>query len=155
MPVNHYFQGGKGIGNQAEKRLHEDLIVEGLKIYGQDVYYLPRTLVNRDLVMGEDVSSRFDHSYLCEMYMETTQGFAGEQELVNKFGLEIREDSTFMVAKRSWDNFVGNKANLIATGRPNEGDIIYMPLMNSFFEILFVEDQEPFFQLGQLPVYKL
>ena len=155
MPVNHYFQGGKGIGNQAEKRLHEDLIVEGLKIYGQDVYYLPRTLVNRDLVMGEDVSSRFDHSYLCEMYMETTQGFAGEQELVNKFGLEIREDSTLMVAKRSWDYFVGNKANLIATGRPNEGDIVYMPLMNSFFEILFVEDQEPFFQLGQLPVYKL
>ena len=155
MPVNHYFQGGKGIGNHAEKRLHEDLIIEGLKIYGQDVYYLPRTLVNRDLVMGEDVSSRFDHSYLCEMFMETTQGFAGEQELVNKFGLEIREDSTFMVAKRSWDYFVGNKANLIATGRPNEGDIIYMPLMNSFFEILFVEDQEPFFQLGQLPVYKL
>ena len=155
MPVNHYFQGGKGIGNQAEKRLHEDLIVEGLKIYGQDVYYLPRTLVNRDLVMGEDVSSRFDHSYLCEMYMETTQGFAGEQELINKFGLEIREDSTFMVAKRSWDYFVGNKANLITTGRPNEGDIIYLPLMNSFFEILFVEDQEPFFQLGQLPVYKL
>ena len=153
MPVNHYFQGGKGIGNQAEKRLHEDLIVEGLKIYGQYVYYLPRTLVNRDLVMGEDVSSRFDHSYLCEMYMETTQGFAGEQELINKFGLEIREDSTFMVAKRSWDYFVGNKANLIATGRPNEGDIIYLPLMNSFFEILFVEDQEPFFQLGQLPVY--
>lgn len=53
MPVNHYFQGGNGIGNQNEKRLYEDLIVEGLKIYGHDVYYLPRTLVNRDLILGE------------------------------------------------------------------------------------------------------
>jgi hypothetical protein len=57
MPVNHYFQGGQGIGNQAEKSLYEDLIVEGLKIYGHDVYYLPRTLVNRDLILGEDTSS--------------------------------------------------------------------------------------------------
>jgi hypothetical protein len=155
MTVNHYFQGGQGIGNQSEKRLYEDLIVEGLKIYGHDVYYLPRTLVNRDLILGEDVNSRFDDSYLIEMYMETTEGFAGQQELINKFGLEIREDTTFMISKRTWDQKVGNEANLIATGRPNEGDIIYMPLMNSFFEILFVEDQEPFFQLGSLPAYKL
>ena len=155
MPVNHYFQGGNGIGNQNEKRLYEDLIVEGLKIYGHDVYYLPRTLVNRDLILGEDTTSRFDDSWLIEMYIETSEGFAGSQELISKFGLEIREDTTFMVSKRSWDYHVGQKDSLIATGRPNEGDIIYYPLMNSFFEIQFVEDQEPFFQLGQLPVYKL
>lgn len=155
MPVNHYFQGGNGIGNQNEKRLYEDLIVEGLKIYGHDVYYLPRTLVNRDLILGEDTTSRFDDSWLIEMYIETTEGFAGSQELISKFGLEIREDTTFMVSKRSWDYHVGQKDSLIAEGRPNEGDIIYYPLMNSFFEIQFVEDQEPFFQLGQLPVYKL
>ena len=155
MPVNHYFQGGNGIGNQNEKRLYEDLIVEGLKIYGHDVYYLPRTLVNRDLILGEDTTSRFDDSWLIEMYIETTEGFAGSQELISKFGLEIREDTTFMVSKRSWDYHVGQKDSLIAQGRPNEGDIIYYPLMNSFFEIQFVEDQEPFFQLGQLPVYKL
>jgi hypothetical protein len=155
MPVNHYFQGGNGIGNQNEKRLYEDLIVEGLKIYGHDVYYLPRTLVNRDLILGEDTTSRFDDSWLIEMYVESTEGFAGSQELISKFGLEIREDTTFMVSKRSWDYHVGQKDSLIAQGRPNEGDIIYYPLMNSFFEIQFVEDQEPFFQLGQLPVYKL
>ena len=155
MPVNHYFQGGNGIGNQNEKRLYEDLIVEGLKIYGHDVYYLPRTLVNRDLILGEDTTSRFDDSWLIEMYIETTEGFAGSQELISKFGLEIREDTTFMVSKRSWDYHVGQKGSLIAAGRPNEGDILYYPLMNSFFEIQFVEDQEPFFQLGQLPVYKL
>ena len=155
MPVNHYFQGGNGIGNQNEKRLHEDLIVEGLKIYGHDVYYLPRTLVNRDLILGEDTTSRFDDSWLIEMYIESTEGFAGQQEIVSKFGLEIREDTTFCVSKRSWSYHVGQKDSLIAAGRPNEGDIIYYPLMNSFFEIQFVEDQEPFFALGQLPVYKL
>ena len=73
MPINHYFQGGQGIGNAAEKRLHEDLIVEGLKIYGQDVFYLPRTLVNKDLILGEDVTSKFDDSYLVEMYFEIIQ----------------------------------------------------------------------------------
>jgi hypothetical protein len=155
MAVNHYFQGGRGIGNDSEKRLHEDIIIESLKIFGQDIYYLPRTLVNRDLVLGEDTSSRFDDSYLLEMYFETTEGFAGENEIINKFGLEIRDDTTFVIAKRSWQNQVDNPATQIVEGRPNEGDIMYFPLMNSFFEIQFVEDQEPFFQLGQLPVYKL
>ena len=155
MAVNHNFQGGNGIGNDAEKRLHENLIIEGLKIYGFDCYYLPRTLVNQDLILGEDVASRFNASYLLEMYMETTEGFQGEQELVSKFGLEIREDTTFTIAKRRWEDAVGDQATLIKSGRPNEGDLVYFPLMNSFFEIQFVEDQEPFFQLGNLPVYKL
>jgi len=155
MAVNHYFQGGNGIGNTNEKRLHEDLIIEGLKIYGLDVYYLPRTIVNRDLILGEDTASRFDDSYLLEMYMETTEGFAGEQDVINKFGLEIREDTTFMLAKRRWQDAVDSAHTMVVEGRPNEGDIIFVPLMNSFFEIQFVEDQEPFFQLGNLPVYKL
>ena len=155
MPVNHYFQGGDGIGSSEEKKLFEDLILEGLKIYGHDVYYLPRTLVNQDLILGEDVASKFNAAYLCEMYMDTTEGFGGEQELISKFGLEIREDSTFTVSKRRWNDLVEDPATLIKADRPNEGDLIYFPLMNSFFEIQFVEDQEPFFQLGNLPVYKL
>ena len=155
MPVNHYFQDGNGIGDSAEKTLYEDLIIEGLKIYGHDCYYLPRTLVNQDLILGEDTLSKFDQSYLLEMYIETTEGFQGEQELISKFGLEIRDDTTFVIAKRRWQNQVDNVATLIKTGRPNEGDLIYVPLFNSFFEIQFVEDQEPFFQLGNLPVYKL
>ena len=155
MATNHYFQGGKGIGSQNEKNLYEDLIIEGLKIYGQDCYYLPRTLVNRDLILGEDVASKFNAAYLLEMYMETTEGFAGSQEIINKFGLEIRDDTTFMISKRRWQDSVDDPATMIVDGRPNEGDIIYMPLMNGFFEIQFVEDQEPFFQLGNLPVYKL
>ena len=155
MAVNHYFQGGRGIGNDSEKRLHEDIIIESLKIFGQDIYYLPRTLVNRDLVLGEDTSSRFDDSYLLEMYFETTEGFAGENEIINKFGLEIRDDTTLVLSKRRFEDHVSSKATLTASGRPNEGDIVFVPLLNSYFEIQFVEDQEPFYQLGNLPVYKL
>jgi len=155
MAVNHYFQAGRGIGNAAEKRLHEDIIIESLKLFGQDVYYLPRTLVNKDLVLGEDTSSKFDDSYLLEMYFENNTGFAGENEIINKFGLEIRDDTTLVVSKRRFEEHVANKATLTATGRPNEGDVLYVPLLKGFFEIQFVEDQEPFYQLGNLPVYKL
>jgi len=155
MSVNHYFQAGKGIGNEGEKRLYEDLIIESLKIYGQDIFYLPRTLINRDIILGEDTLSKFSSAHVVEMYMETTEGFAGEQEIISKFGLEIREDTTFMVSKRRFNEAVDAGATLIKEGRPNEGDILYMPLMNSFFEIKFVQDQEPFFQLSNLPVYKL
>ena len=133
MSVNHYFQAGKGIWSSEEQLLYEDLILEGLKIYGQDIYYLPRSLINRDLILGEDSLSKFDDSYLLEMYMETTEGFAGQQEIINKFGLEIREDTTFMLAKRRWQDAVDSVHTMIKEGRPNEGDIIYMPLMNSFF----------------------
>ncbi len=83
MPVNHHFQGGNGIGNEAERRLHEDLIIEGLKIYGLDNFYLPRTLVNKDLVLGEDTLSKFDQSSLIVMSMETDECFGGGQELVS------------------------------------------------------------------------
>ena len=152
MPTNVYFNRG---GTDPEKRLYEDLTEESIKMYGHDVYYLPRTLVNRDLILGEDVSSKFTQSYMAEMYFETTEGFAGEQEIINKFGLEIREDTTFVISKRRWTQLVDDKATLIVDGRPNEGDLIYFPLMKSFFEIQFVEDQEPFFQLNNLPVYKL
>ena len=155
MSVNHYFQAGKGIGSSEEQRLYEDIIIEGLKIYGQDIHYLPRTLINRDIILGEDTLSKFSSAHVVEMYMETTEGFAGEQEIINKFGLEIREDTTFMVSKRRFNEAVDNNVALIKEGRPNEGDILYMPLMNSFFEIKFVQDQEPFFQLSNLPVYKL
>ena len=155
MAVNHYFQGGDGIGSDNEKRLIQDLIVENLKIYGHAVYYLPRTLVNRDLILGEDSASRFDDSYLIEMYFETVEGFQGEQEIISKFGLEVRDDTTFVVSKRRFQEQVDDSANLMIDGRPNEGDVIYYPWMNKFFEVAFVEDQEPFFQLGSLPVYKL
>ena len=70
MPVNQYFQSGNGIGNAAEQRLHEDLIIESLRQFGHDIYYMPRTLVNKDIILGEDVASRFDSAFPIEAYFE-------------------------------------------------------------------------------------
>lgn len=151
MPVNHYFS--KGTTN--EKYLYEDLIIEALRIYGHDVYYLPRTLVNKDQLFGEDPLSKFDDSYLIEMYMETVEGYDGEKELISRFGLEIRDDTTFIVSRRRWERFVSADSNLISSVRPNEGDWIYMPNVNRLFEISFVDKDDPFYQLDNLPVYKL
>jgi len=144
MATNFYINRG---GTTSEKNLYEDIIIESIRFYGHDIIYLPRTLVNRDDVLGEDNISKFTNGYSLEMYFETNEGFAGEQELINKFGIELRDDTSFCVAKRTWERFVGYQNNTIVAGRPNEGDIIYFPLQKTFFEILFVEDQEPFFQL--------
>ena len=88
MPTNVYFD----TGTTSEQRLYEDLIIEQLKIYGQDVYYLPRKIVNKDSIFGEDPASQFDDSYIIEMYVDNTDGYMGEQEIIKKFGLELRDD---------------------------------------------------------------
>lgn len=151
MPLNHYFT--KGTTN--EKYLYEDLVIEALRIYGHDVYYLPRTLVNKDQLFQEDALSKFDDAYLLEMYMETVEGYNGEKELISRFGLEIRDETTFVVSRRRWERFVSVDTNLISNVRPNEGDWIYMPTVGRLFEISFVDKDDPFYQLDYLPVYKL
>jgi|TARA_R110000851_G_scaffold230898_2_gene383679 hypothetical protein len=124
-------------------------------MYGQDIYYLPRTIVTRDMVLNEDVESQFDDAYMVEVYIEGIEGFEGEGNLMSKFGLEIRDEATFIVARRRWDQMVGSFENTEFQQRPNEGDLIYLPLSNSFFEISFVEHEMPFYQLSNLPVYKM
>ena len=150
MPTNVYFD----TGTTSEQRLYEDLIVEQLKIYGQDVYYLPRKIANKDTIFGEDPASSFDDSYIIEMYVDNTDGYMGEQEIIKKFGLELRDDITFTVSKSRWETLVGNNSDL-TTDRPQEGDLVYFPTTNAFFEIQFVEHEQPFYQQSALPVYKL
>ena len=151
MTTNVYFS--KGTPN--EQHLYEDLAIEAIQIYGHDVFYIPRTLVNKDELFGEDALSRFDDAYGIEMWMETQEGYEGEKELVSRFGLEIRDETTFVVARRRWDNTVSSDANLIVSSRPDEGDLIYMPTVKKLFEISFVDHDDPFYQLDNLPVYKL
>ena len=150
MPTNTFFS----TGTTSEQRLYEDLIIEQLKIYGQDVYYLPRKIANRDSIFGEDPASSFDDSYIIEMYVDNTDGYMGEQEIINKFGLELRDDIKFTVSKLRWETLVSNNSDLV-TGRPQEGDLVYFPTTNAFFEIQFVEHEQPFYQQSALPVYKL
>ena len=151
MPTNVYFNHAV----QSEQNLHEDLVVESLRFYGHECYYLPRTIVDEDELFGEDTSSKYGDAYQVEMYIENTEGFDGEGDLLSKFGVEVRDQATFVLSRRTWDRFVSLDSNLAVTTRPNEGDLIYFPLGNQVFEIRFVEHENPFYQLGKLNVFKL
>lgn len=151
MATNPYFSQAV----RSEQGLYEDIVIESLKLYGQDIYYLPRDIVNEDLILGEDVSSRFNSSHKIEMYIENTEGFDGEGDLFSKFGVEIRDQATFIVARKRWDQTVLRHDNEIVLKRPAEGDLLFIPFSNRFFEITSVETELPFYQLSQLPTYKL
>lgn len=157
MATNFYFQSGVPGGRTSEQRLVESLITESIKIYGFDVYYLPRTEVNQDSFFADDSLSKFDNALPLEMYLENVDGFGGEGELMSKFGIELRETATFVLVRSRWDNVValGRSGLLPLANRPAEGDIIYLPLTRSYFEIKKVETKDPFYQLGKLYVYKL
>ena len=151
MATNLYFSQKV----QSEQNLYEDIVIESLKMYGQDVYYLPRDIVNEDRIFGDDVPSRFNSSYKVEMYIENTEGFDGEGDLFTKFGVEIRDQATFVVARRRWTTTVNRFDNEINSERPKEGDLVYLPLSNSMFQIMAVEHEQPFYQLSNLSIYKL
>lgn len=156
MATNFYFQAGNTSGTTSEQRLIEDLIIESLKIYGHDVYYLPRTSVKLDKLFGEDILSQFTQAYPIEMYFSSVDGFEGEREIFTKFGIEIRDRATFVVAKRRWEESVSNQSPTIELPlRPAEGDLIYFPKTDAMFEIKYVEFMNPFYQLGKFYVYSL
>ena len=151
MATNPWISSG---GYRPEQNLYEDLVIESLKFYGQDVYYLPRELVNVDKVFLDDVPSHFSDAYKIEMYVENVDGFGGEGDLFSKFGVELRDQATFVCARRRWKNLIGDKLDAY-NFRPREGDIIYIPFSQSMFEIFKVETETPFYQLGQLPTFRL
>ena len=153
MATNFYFSQQV----RSEQKLYEDIVIEALKTYGQDVYYLPRDIVNEDKILGDDPVSSFNSSYKVEMYIENTEGFDGEGDLFTRFGVEIRDEATFIVSRRRWEQTVQRYDNEIPNTqvRPNEGDVIFLPLSKSFFQISHVEHEQPFYQLSNLPVYKL
>ena len=151
MPTNVYFD----TGTKSEQHLYEDLMIEQLKIYGQDVFYIPRTLVKEDELFGEDTLSKFGDAYQIEMYFENVEGYEGEKEIMSKFGLQMNEDVTFVVARRRFEQLVSHDSNLIIKTRPNEGDLIYFSKVSKLFEITFVDHDDPFYQVHNLPAFKL
>ena len=151
MPTNVYFD----TGTIAEQRLYENLIIEQLSVFGQDVYYLPRKLVNEDTLFGEDASSSFNDAYIIEMYLDGIEGYEGQKEMMTKFGLDIQDEATWVVSKRRFELLISLDQNLIVSTRPNEGDLIYYAKSKKLFEISFVDHDDPFYQLANLPVYKL
>ena len=148
MATNPHFQHFDATN---EQYLIQDLIIESIKIYGHDVYYMPRTLVNEDTLFGEDTISAFNDAYVVEMYIKNVDGFEGEGDFMSRFGLEIRDQITFSVAQRTFKNL-----QLDSTyDRPKEGDVIYFPLTKKVFEIRFVEHEAVFYQTGALQTYDL
>lgn len=135
--------------NRTEQTLIEDLTIESIKMYGVDMIYMPRDIIERDEIFGEDIITKFDSKYMLEMYVETVDGFEGGQDVLAKFGLQIVDQATFILAKRRFEETVTDQK------RPMEGDLIYFPLSNSIFEINHVEHENPFYQLGKLHTYKL
>tara|TARA_B100000902_G_C27225067_1_gene871708 strand:+ start:422 stop:1282 length:861 start_codon:yes stop_codon:yes gene_type:complete len=140
---NHY-------ENTPEQALHQDLIIEAIKNYGIDVYYLPRKYVNEDILYGEDTISEFNQAHLIEMYIKTVDGFEGEGDFISRFGLEIRDQVVFSVARRRFDNL-----DITEQDRPLEGDVIFLPLNKKLYEIRFVEHESMFYQFGKLPIFDL
>ena len=147
---NTYFSHG----THAEKRLYEDLIIEQLKVFGNDVYYMPREEISRDDILG-NTNDKFTDAYSIEMYVEDVNGFAGQGDLIGKFGLEVRDELTFVVSRRQFEILVDNTSNTLSIDRPREGDIIWMPLFKKFWQIDFVEDEDPMYQINDLPIFKL
>jgi hypothetical protein len=140
---------------RSEQNLYEDIVIEALKMYGQDVYYLPRDIVNEDRIFADDIPSRFNSSHKLEMYIENTEGFDGEGDLFTRFGVEIRDEATFVVSRRRWTQQVARMDNEVSSVRPLEGDLIYLPMTNKIFQIMHVEHEQPFYQLSNLPVFKM
>ncbi len=147
---NTYFSHG----THAEKNLYEDLIIEQLKIYGQDTYYLPREEITKDSILG-NTTDKFTDAYSIEMYVEDVNGFAGQGDLVGKFGLEVRDELTLVVARRTFEVLVDNTSNTLSINRPREGDIVWLERFKKFFQIDFVEDEDPMYQINDLPIFKL
>lgn len=173
----------------SEQDLVEDLVIESMKIYGVEAYYLPRTHVNLDRLYGEDGSVYFDDAIEIEMYIKTYDGFGGQLDFISKFGLQVDEQITFSIAQKrfrqalkscllteysynilteegdellfqnealsSTDNRAIADYDYSSIARPREGDLIWLPLVQSMYEIKFCEDNEYFFQLGKTYTFEL
>lgn len=142
------------------------LIKESIQITGNTYQYLPRDMLVEDLILGEDVLSKFPLAIPIEMYLANATGFQGDREMFSKFGLEIRNSYKLVVSKDRWeeeiktqfDGFNGNGEATFAVAnylRPREGDLIFDPITKFLLEIKFVDHDAEFFSLGKNYQYYL
>ena len=145
MATNVYFNPfPKNI--TSEQLLVEDLVIEAMQIYGMEVFYLPRSSRDQvDFLYGEDTLKQYTEAYTIEMYLEDVTGMEGDGDFISKFGLEIKDEVTLLISRRRFAATVPQK-------RPHEGDLVYVPLVQNFFEITFVEhenNQAMYYTLGR------
>ena len=146
---NFYFETS---GNRGEQRLIEDLIIESIRIYGIDLWYMPRTVGALDDVLNEDNRPVIDKALLIECYVRSVDGFDGDGDFLSKFGLTVRDSLTITVAKRVYEQDVALETN---HARPMEGDYVFLPLNGKVFEVKHVEHEAIFYQMGSLQTYDL
>ena len=149
MATNFFFNNFQ---SSQEQLLIENLVIESIKIYGHDVFYIPRKLNNYDDVYGADDQSSYEVAYPIEMYIKSFDGFKGDGNFMSKFGLEIRDQVVFSMAQRIFNEEIGQFTTQV---RPNEGDLIYFPLNNKCFQIKYVEKFEMFYPLGRLYTWEV
>ena len=163
MATNPYFRHNV----RSEQNLYEDLIIEAIQMYGQDIYYIPREVVHRDMIFDDSILSRFKHAYKVETYVESIEGYEGDGDLFQKFGVEIRDAVTLVMSRRRWNTeirqYVEAQGGTADTPnlpnntyyRPREGDLVHFGMTGATFQIMRVEDDMPFYQLGNLPTFRL
>ena len=146
-------------GSASERGILQDLINESIKIYGVDVFYLPRFYLTKKKVIREVIESEFTNAYPLEAYLETYDGYEGAGTLMSKFGIQPLNDMTLTISKERFETYISpliqRLPNIELSTRPKEGDLIYFPLGDRIFEIKFVEHEQPFYQLGKTYIYKL
>ena len=146
-------------GTRNEQFLLQNLVEEHLKMFGMDVLYCPREIIQKDGVFNEEVIGEFNDAYIIEAYMENFDGFQGGGDLLTKFGVAQTDEITKVISQQRFSDLISQflllDKDYQAPERPQEGDLIYLPLTSNYFEIKFVEHEEPFYQLGKGYVYKL
>jgi len=150
MATNVFFQNYSYFN---EQQLIDDLVIESIQIYGLDMVYLTRNLEAVDTILNEDDLSIFNAAYEMEMYVKSVDGFQGEGDFLSRFGLQIRDSAVFSLAIRTFERYVTRIDS--SKVRPNEGDLIFLPLNGKFFKIMHVEHESVFYQSGALQVYDL
>lgn len=149
MASNFFFNNFQ---SSQEQLLLENLIIESIRIYGEDMFYIPRKLNNYDEVYGADDQSSYEQAFPLEIYIKNVDGFKGDGNFMSKFGLEIRDQVIFSMAQRRFNEEVGTYTTQV---RPNEGDLIYFPLNKKCFQIKFVNKFEMYYQLGALQTWEV
>ena len=155
MALNPFFLQG----SPSEQNLIQDLINEQLRMYGVEVYYMPRKYVSEKTVIREVIESEFNESHPIEAYMENYEGYGDQTTILSKFGIQSTQEITLTISKERYENYIepliAGQDNIKLSSRPKEGDLIYFPLGDRLFEIKFVEHEKPFYQLQKGYVYTL
>ena len=154
MPTSPYFPTYYS-GHSGEQGLVQDLVDEQIKLFGSDVYYIPR-IVLQDSTLDEVRYSKYQEQFQIEMLLQNVMGFGDNAEFISKFGLRITDEIIFRVSTRRWTEEVAeHNPTVTVPERPNEGDLLYFPLTQDIYEIKFVGKEEPFFQFGKIQFYAI